>query len=83
MLFRSSKTKNLGSRISKDDTHTTFPVTIKSGGQKIMFMPALNLLKMKMANLDNDAAENIIDMVHKISHHIEIETGKFSPYHVD
>jgi len=54
-----------------------------SGGQKIMFMPALNLLKMKMANLDNDAAESIIDMVHKISHHIEIETGKFSPYHVD
>jgi hypothetical protein len=56
-------------------------ITKTQSGNKLMFMPALNVMKMKMSSMDNSQAEYICDCVHKISRMIETETGKLSPYH--
>jgi hypothetical protein len=53
----------------------------ESGGSKLMFMPALNVVKLKLSNLNENESANIIDSVHKISHYCEKETGNLSPYH--
>lgn len=51
------------------------------GGNFMMLSPALNILKLKIRNMDESDADYIVDAVHKISRQIEIETGKGSPYH--
>lgn len=53
----------------------------ESGGNKLMLMPALNIVKLKMSSMSEDDCEFVIDAVHKISNHIERETGVLSPYH--
>lgn len=50
-------------------------------GNSIMLAPALNIVKMKVKNMDEADADFIIDAVHQISHRIETETGRLSPYH--
>lgn len=51
------------------------------GGNAIMLKPAINIMKMKVANLNNDDCNFIVDAIHQISHKIEIDTGVLSPYH--
>lgn len=52
-----------------------------TGGNMLMMRPALNIVKLKLSQMDDKDCTDIIDKVHFISHHIEKETGKLSPYH--
>lgn len=56
-------------------------INTETGGNKFMFIPVINVIKLKLANMSDDDATFIIDAVHKISSQIEIETGILSPYH--
>jgi hypothetical protein len=53
----------------------------EKGGSKIMFMPAINIVKLKLSQMDEMSSADIIDKVHRISRHLEQETGRLSPYH--
>lgn len=52
-----------------------------NNGNVIMLKPALNIAKIKLSQLDETDAANIVDQIHKISRLIEKKTGKLSPYH--
>jgi hypothetical protein len=50
-------------------------------GNALMLAPAINILKLKIRQMDNADADFIVDAVHRISHQIEMKTGRLSPYH--
>ena len=52
-------------------------------GNMMMLSPALNIVKLKIKQMDADDADFVVDAVHKISREIEIRTGKRSPYHAN
>lgn len=50
-------------------------------GNALMLTPALNIVKLKVRQMNDDDADFIVDAVHRISHEIEIKSGRLSPYH--
>lgn len=56
-------------------------VSSANGANAMMMRPALNVVKLKLSNMSESDSAEILDKVHFISHHIEKETGKLSPYH--
>lgn len=56
-------------------------VSESAGTSTMMLKPALNIVKLKMAQMSETDSADIIDKVHWLSHRIELESGKFSPYH--
>ncbi len=56
-------------------------VSGQTGASTMMLKPALNVVKLKMAQMTESDSADILDKVHFLSHRIEIESGKFSPYH--
>lgn len=56
-------------------------ISKETGANMIMLRPALNIAKLKISQMTEEDSANIVDQVHKISRHIEIETGVYSPYH--
>lgn len=47
----------------------------------MMLKPALNVVKLKMAQMSEADSADILDKVHFLSHRIECESGRLSPYH--
>lgn len=47
----------------------------------LMLKPAINIAKLKLSQMTDAESANLVDQVHRISRHIEMETGKLSPYH--
>lgn len=56
-------------------------ISKETGANMMMLKPALNIAKLKMSNMDEQDATNIVDAVHKISRQIEVKTGVLSRYH--
>lgn len=56
-------------------------ISKETGANMIMLKPALNIAKLKISQMDERDSANIVDQVHRISRHIEMETGVLSPYH--
>ncbi len=53
----------------------------ETGANVLMLKPALNIGKLKLAQLSEEEASNLVLQVHKISSYIERETGTLSPFH--
>lgn len=53
----------------------------EKGANILMLRPALNIGKLKLAQMSEDDAANLILQIHKVSSICENETGIFSPYH--
>ena len=56
-------------------------ISKETGANVLMLKPALNIGKMKLSQMSEEEAQNLILQVHKISALIEQETGVLSPYH--
>jgi hypothetical protein len=56
-------------------------ISKQTGASTVMLAPALNIIKLKTAQMSEQDGADIIDKVHWLSHHIEKESGQLSPYH--
>ena len=56
-------------------------ISKETGANVIMLKPALNIGKMKLSQMTEEEARNLVMQVHFISRSLEKETGEFSPYH--
>lgn len=69
--------------VIQDLVDTVFALLSESGGANmLMLRPALNIGKMKLGQMTEEEAENLIDQIHRVSHMCEEQTGKLSRYHV-
>jgi hypothetical protein len=81
MLSQSKQMKTSKEIISELIDLVADAISGTTGANGIMLKPALNVVKLKTAQLSEAESADIIDKVHFLSRHIEKESGALSPYH--